>query len=264
MVDFSSVNIAAIGLRFGPPILILVVGAILIQGLQKVLKKVLEKTGIDPMLHKFIINAVKIAVWAVLIMTVLKMVGVDTTSVITVFAACGAALALALQGSLSNLASGILLMFSTPFKKGDYIVCAGMEGSVDSINLLHTTLLTIDNRCVTIPNSTFTSNPITNATKMENRRVDVTFGIAYESDIEKAKQAIIDLADSEGLILDKPAAPVCNVISYDDSAITLVYRGWVKTENYWTEYFLLMNGIKGALDAAGIEIPFPQVDVHQK
>lgn len=254
----------SIALRFGPALGVLLIGAILISGLQKVLKKVLEKTGIDAMLHKFIINAAKIAAWAVLLISVLKMIGIDTTSVITVFAACGAALALALQGCLSNLASGILLMFSTPFHKGDYISCAGMEGCVDSINLLYATLLTVDNRCVTVPNATFTSNPITNASKMEKRRVDISLGVSYDCDVEKAKQAMLDLAESSGLILDTPAAPVCNVTEYGDSAIMLQYRGWVNSGDYWTVYFLMQNGLKDALDKVGVEIPYPQVDVHTK
>lgn len=259
-----SLDLTSIALRFGPALGVFIVGALLIKGLQKVLKKVLEKTGVDAMLHKFIINAAKIAAWAALIISVLKMIGVDTTSVITVFAACGAAVALALQGCLSNLASGILLMFSTPFHKGDYISCAGMEGSVDSINLLHTTLLTVDNRCVTVPNGTFTSNAITNASKMSKRRVDISMGIGYDSDVEKAKKAMIDLAASSGLILDDPAPAVCNVTEYADSAIMLQYRGWVNSSDYWTVYFLMQNGLKDVLDKAGIEIPFPQIDVHQK
>lgn len=257
-------TLKSIAFRFGPALGVLIIGAILIRGLQKVLKKVLEKTGIDAMLHKFIINAAKIAAWAVLLISVLKMIGVDTTSVITVFAACGAALALALQGCLSNLASGILLMFSTPFHKGDYISCAGMEGSVDSINLLHTTLLTVDNRCVTVPNATFTGNAITNASKMPKRRVDISMGISYDSDIEKAKKAMIDLAASSGMILDTPAAPVCNITSYGDSDIVLQYRGWVDSANYWTVYFLMQNGLKEALDKVGVEIPYPQIDIHQR
>ncbi|MCQ2565480.1 MAG: mechanosensitive ion channel family protein [Clostridia bacterium] len=257
------VNFAAIALRFGPALGVLIVGAILIKGLQKVIKKILEKTGVDPMLHKFIINAAKIAGWSVLIVSVLKMIGVDTTSVITVFAACGAAVALALQGCLSNLASGILIMITTPFKKGDYITCAGNAGSVDSINLLHTSIITVDNQHISIPNAVLTGNAITNATKLQTRRVDIRIGIAYESDIELAKKAILDMADKTGSFLEKPAALV-NVVEYADSAIILEFRGWCSTSDYWSNYFTMQNGMKAALDAAGIEIPFTQIDIHTK
>lgn len=251
-------------LHIAPPIAILIVGAFLIKGLEKLVKKILLKSSVDPMLHKFIINALTIAAWAILIVSALKMLGVDTSSVLTLFAACGAAVALALQGSLSNLASGILLMFSTPFKKGDYITCAGFSGSVDSINLLHTTLLTVDNVRIIVPNSTFTANAISNSSAMDTRRVDISIGIAYDSDVEKAKRAVMELAASSGYILDKPDKPVCLVSSYGDKAITLTYKGWVMTENYWAEYNMIQNGLKAALDAAGVEIPFPRIDVRQK
>ena len=256
-------NLEKMALRFGPALVVLIIGAILIKGLQKVLKKILEKTGVDQMLHKFIINAAKIAAWSVLIISVLKMVGVDTTSVITVFAACGAAVALALQGCLSNLASGILIMTTTPFKKGDYITCAGNAGSVDSINLLHTSLVTVDNQHISVPNAVLTGNAITNATKLSTRRVDIRIGVAYESDLDQAKQAILKLAADNGMFIDAPAA-VVNIVEYADSAIILEFRGWCNTSDYWGAYFYMQNSIKSALDAIGIEIPFTQIDIHTK
>lgn len=260
MTDF---NLKTICLTVGPALLVLVIGAILIQALEKLLKKILEKTSVDPMLHKFILNATKIAAWAVLIVSVLRMLGVDTTSVITVFAACGAAVALALQGCLSNLASGILIMVTTPFKKGDYITCSGFSGFVDSINLLHTFIITMDNQHISIPNAVLTGNPITNATKLATRRVDVRIGVAYESDVDKAKKAILALAADKGKFLDTPA-PVVHVMDHADSAIILEYRGWCNTADYWSNYFTMQNGMKPALDAVGIEIPFTQIDIHTK
>ena len=258
MFDFKSLVIL-----FIPALLVLLIGALLIRILLKIIRKVFKKSTIDPMLHVFIINAVKIAAWSLLVVSVLRMVGVDTTSVITVLAACGAAIALALQGSLSNLAGGILIMATKPFKKGDFISCAGNSGSIDSIHLLHTYVITVDNQHISIPNSVLTSNPITNATKLSTRRVDIRIGVAYESDLDKAKQTILGMAAAAGSFLQDPA-PLVNTVEYADSAVILEFRGWCSTEDYWKNYFVMQNGMKSALDAAGIEIPFAQIDIHTK
>ena len=248
-----------------PAIVIIILGAILINIVVSAEKKVLnhQKVAIDPMLHGLLIKATKGALWIVVLLEVCKKLGIDATSFLTVFAACGAAVALALQGSLSNLAGGILIMFSKPFSKGDYVACAGVEGSVEEIGFLYTTILTVDNKTVSVPNGALTNNVITNATKQETRRVDIQIGISYDSNIDSAKDAVLALADDSGLFLEEPAS-VCNVLEYADSAVILVFRGWVKTADYWTAFFAMTNGMKPALDSVGIEIPFPQVDVHQK
>ncbi len=257
---FSVENLTSLGVRI---IITLLVGYIVSGIAQKAVGKLLEKSKLDPMLHKFFKTAVKIVIWAAVIMAILGALGISTTSVVTVFAAAGAAIALALQGSLSNIASGLLIMFNRPFGAGDYISCAGAEGSVQAIDLLYTTIKTADNRTVTIPNGQLTANSITNFSRTDNRRVDMSIGISYGSDLEAARKALVDLAKSNSKVLADPA-PMCVVSEYGESAIKLLFRVWCKPEDYWDTLFELQTGTKGALDAAGVHIPFPQVDVHIK
>ncbi len=247
-----------------PAVIVLIVGAILVSAVLKVERKLLDRQSskVDPMLHGVILKATKIVLWILVLLEVCRKLGVDATSFLTVFAACGAAVALGLKDSLSNLASGILIMCTRPFVRGDYIICAGSEGVVDSIDLLHTTILTIDNKTVNIPNSQLTSNTITNATRQATRRVDLTIGVSYHSNLDAAKKALLDLSARSGLFLDTPAA-VCNVLDYADSAVMLNFRGWCNTSDYWDAFFYMNNGMKDALESAGAEIPFPQLDIHQ-
>ena len=245
-------------------VVILIVGFILIKLITKSLKAALKKTkAIDGMLNKFIVNAVRIALWASLIMAVITKLGIDASSILAVFAAAGAAIALALQGSLSNLASGILIIFNKPFIRGDFISGGGSEGVVDSIDLLYTTIVTNDNKIVSIPNSALTSSSITNWTKSGSRRLDITIGVSYDSNIELAKDILKDIARNSGYyLLDKELS--CNVIEYADSSVILQLRGWVGTPAFWPATYAVNNAIKPAFDRAGIEIPYPQIDVHKK
>ena len=244
-------------------IITLLCGAIISSIAQKAVGKLLEKSKLDPMLHKFFKTAVKIVVWAAVIVSILGVLGISTSSVVTVFAAAGAAIALALQGSLSNIASGLLIMFNRPFGAGDYIHCGGAEGSVVSIDLLYTTIMTADNRRVTIPNGQLTSNSITNFSKTDKRRVDMSIGISYGSDLDTARKALVELAKANPKVLADPE-PMCVVSEYAESAIRLLFRVWCDPGDYWDVLFSLQTDTKAALDKAGIAIPFPQMDVHIK
>ncbi len=247
-----------------PALIVLVGGFIVLKIIMALLKKGLSKTTkIDAMLNKFIINAVRIALWVILCVQVMHQLGIDSTSVITIFAAAGAAVALALQGSLSNLASGIIIIFTQPFTHGDYIQGGGLEGKVESIDLLYTTIHTADNKVVSIPNSSLTSGNIVNFYKGGERRIDVTIGVAYDSDLEKAKSLLIGIAKSTGYYLEEKDIK-CDIAEYGDSSITLRLRGWVKSQNYWAALDAVNNAIKPEFDANEIEIPFPQMDVHKK
>ena len=248
-----------------PAVLILVVGLIVRSVLLKLIKKLLERENrkIDRSVDKVILSVVSLALWLIIIFTICPYFGINTASLITVFAAAGAAIALALQGSLSNIAAGILIMVNKPFAYGDFIESAGTAGTVESIGLFATTIVTPDNKTVSIPNSAVTSGTISNVTRKGTRRVDVSVGVAYGSDLEKAKAAIIEAAKKTGFFLETPA-PCCDVNEHASSAIVLFFRGWCKSSQYWDAYFGINNAIKAALDEAGIEIPFPQVDVHQK
>lgn len=247
-----------------PALIILVVGFIVIKIVMKALKTTMEKSKhVDGMMMKFVSNATRIVLTIVLLMIVANKLGINTTSIITMFAAAGAAIALALQGSLSNLASGILIILTKPFSQGDYISGAGAEGTIDSIDLMSTSIITADNKIVNIPNSALTSNSITNFTKGGTRRLDITIGVSYGSDLEKAKEILKKIAKDSGYFLEDKELS-CNVSEYADHAIILLLRGWVGAPAYWPATFAVNNAIKPAFDEAGIEIPYPQMDVHNK
>ncbi len=247
-----------------PAIAILIIGLVVIKIVTIALKTGMKKSKhVDNMMLKFVTNAVKIVLLVILFIIVANKFGVDTTSIITMFAAAGAAVALALQGSLSNLASGILIIFTKPFSQGDYISSGAIEGKVDSIDLLFTTIITADNKIVNVPNSSLTSDSIINWTKSGARRLDINIGISYNSDLEKAKSTLISVANSTGYYLNDKEL-VCHVDSYADSSIVLILRGWVKAKDFWPATYAVNDAIKPALDNAGIEIPYPQMDIHQK
>ena len=244
-------------------ILIFLIGLIINKLVSKYLLKILAKTKLDSMLHRFIQHGASIAIWVVVIMSILGKFGIDSSTIITVLAACGAAVALALQGSLSNLASGLLIMASKQFKSGDVISAAGETGTVKSIDLLYTTIITPDQKYITIPNASLTGGNVVNVTATGKRRIDVNIGIAYNASVDEARKALIMLAESTEGVLKDPA-PECDVIEYSDSAIILFFRCWVKPANYDPARFYINNNIKKVLDANGIEIPYPQMDVHIK
>lgn len=247
-----------------PAVAILVGGFIVIKIIMAALKRGMQKSKhVDNMMLKFVTNAVRIVLTVVLLMITANKLGIDTTSIITMFAAAGAAIALALQGSLSNLASGILIILTKPFSHGDYISGAGAEGTIDSIDLMSTSIITADNKIVNVPNSALTSNSITNFTKSGTRRIDIKIGVSYNSDVEKAKEILKKLAKDSGYFMEDQELS-CNILEYADSAIILVLRGWVGAPAYWPATFAINNSIKKAFDEAGIEIPYPQMDIHNK
>ncbi|MDO5331425.1 MAG: mechanosensitive ion channel [Bacillota bacterium] len=240
---------------------IIVIGLVIYKICNKWINKLLKKTSLDPMVFTFVNHAFQILIWVIVIIAVLGKFGIDSSSIITVIAACGAAIALALQNSLSNLASGILTMTTRPFHKGDYIVCGGVAGTVDEIDLLTTKIRTDDVKVVVIPNSLLTSNTITNYTKDGARRYEKEIGVSYNTDIETARKVLADMLMSDSRTLKEPA-PIADVVRYDDSAIVLKVKGWAKSEDYLRYECDMNNLIKPTLDKAGISIPFPQMDVH--
>ena len=263
-MSFKDLSLGFLSGKLLPAVVILVVGFFVIKIILKIEDKLLGKSKrIDGMLHTFIKSATSIVLWIILILEVLKKLGVDSSSLITVFAAAGAAIALGLQGSLSNLAGGILIMITKPFAQGEYISCGGVEGTIDNTDLLHTTMHTLDGKTVTLPNSALSGGTITNFTRLGVRRVDVDIDVSYDSDLELAKKTIMDLSDEYPDFL-KDRAKTCNITNYGDSGITINFRGWVNQSDYWNAFFFMTNNLKPRLDAAGIEIPFPQIDVHQK
>ena len=262
-MNFSMERLTDLAFNAGKAIVILIIGKIVIGIVDKFVKKALGKTKLDPMLHKFIANTVKVILWAEIIIAIMTTFGFNASSLLTVLAAAGAAIALALQGSLSNLAGGILIMVSKPFKAGDYISCAGNAGVVKSIDLLHTTITTVDNQIVIIPNGTLTGNSISNYSAAENRRVDLNIGISYDSDLQKALSVLTAMAEKNEKVLSEPAV-FCGVTEHADSAIILQLRSWCKSADYWDVFFALQKEMVSTLESNGIHVPFPQMDVHIK
>jgi small conductance mechanosensitive channel len=195
------------------------------------------------------------------IIAAINTLGVQTTSFIAVIGAAGLAIGFALQGSLANFASGVMLIIFRPFKAGDFVEAGGTSGAVEAIHIFNTVLKTPDNKKVIIPNSKVTGDNIVNYSAKDTRRVDLVFGIGYEDDIRKAKQTLEQIVASDERVLKDPA-PTIAVSELGDSSVNFVVRPWVNTADYWSVYFDLTEKVKLTFDDQGISIPFPQTDVH--
>lgn len=248
-------------LLFG--ILILVVGLFIIKIIKKFINKSTKLDKLDPSLRSFISSFASIALYIVLFITLAMVLGVPVTSFITVLATCGAAIGLALQGSLSNFAGGLMILLFKPFKVGDYIEAAGEGGTVSEITVVYTVLLTPDNKQVTIPNGSITNAVIKNYSAKNTRRVDWVFTADYSCDSDKVKTIIEEVVMSHEKALKDPAAFV-KVSKYADSAVEYTARVWVNSSDYWTVYFDVLDKVKKAFDQNDITIPYPQMDVHVK
>jgi small conductance mechanosensitive channel len=201
------------------------------------------------------------AVWIFALLAALEAFGVKTTSFVAILGAAGLAVGLALQGSLANFASGVMILIFRPFKIGDFVEAGGVKGKVVEISVFTTVFNTPDNQRIIVPNGGIMGGNITNVTAMDTRRVDLVAGISYGDDIDQAKQLFMGLCTGHPKVLADPA-PVVKVVALADSSVNLVVRPWCKTEDYWDVYFDLTEQIKKACDANGLNIPFPQRDVH--
>lgn len=225
------------------------------------LRRLLTRQKIDRTIITFTCNLVYTGILAFVVIAALSKLGVQTASFVAVIGAAGLAIGLALQGSLSNFAAGVLMIIFRPFRAGDYIEGGGVAGVVDEINIFTTIMKTPDNKKIIIPNATMMGANIINYTANPTRRVDFTFGVGYQDDLSRVKQVLSELADGDSRILKDPA-PVVAVSELADSSVNLVMRVWVKTEDYWDVYFAMTEAVKLRFDAEGISIPYPQQDVH--
>lgn len=248
-------------ITIGKSAAILVVGFIVISIILHIGKKVLGKSGLDEALHTFILNSIKAVLWIFLIVMILDKLGVTTSSIVAVLGAGGAAIALALKDSLGNVAGGLIILVNKPFSKGDTIEVSGMSGVVDSIDLLTTRLHTFDNKVVTVPNGILTNSILTNYSREDKRRVDCVFSISYQADIAAAK-AILNRVASNCQKAKKEPPFVIGVSSHGDSGVFLDLKVWCSTEDYFDVKYELEENVKTAFDEAGIEIPYPQMDIH--
>lgn len=252
------------GLKILGAIVIWIIGSWVIKKLIKVALKGMEKASYDASLQKFLLNLFSWILKIILIVVVLGTVGVETTSFAAILAAAGLAIGLALQGSLGNFAGGVLIMIFKPFKIGDLIEAQGELGVVKEIEIFTTKLTGLSNREIIIPNGSLSNGNIINYTTEGTRRVDLTIGVGYDSDIKKTKEVLMDVLTSHPKVLKTPE-PTVNVSELGDSSINFAVRPWCNAEDYWAVYFGITENVKEALDKAGIEIPYPHVvEIHKK
>lgn len=241
---------------------ILILGWIIAGWVRGAVDKSLSRVpNMDGTLRPFLSNLVRWVVLAFVIVAVLNQFGVETTSMIAVLGAAGLAIGLALQGTLSNVASGVMLLILRPFKVGDFITAGSLSGTIVEIGLFTSELKTPDGVYIMAPNSQIWNTTITNFSRNSTRRIDIVVGVAYDDDLDVAQKALQDLMDGEALVLKTPA-PETMIKSLGDSSVNINMRCWVNTADYWAAFFSLNKGAKAAVEDAGCSIPFPQRDVH--
>ena len=242
---------------------IFIVGAFAIHWIVKLVEKSKKFQGVEPSLRTFLKNLVRLVLYVLLILTVCSVIGIPLTSILTLVASLGVAVSLALQGVFGNLLGGIMLMFLKPIKAGEYIKVGDHEGTVQVIGAYYTEINTPDNRHISLPNSSLTNTAIVNFTREGLRRAEWIFSVSYKSDLDQVYATLNGLFAENSLILADPAPSVV-LSKCADSALEFTVRAWVKATDYLNVYFDILDKGKRALDAAGIEIPYPQMDVHMK
>lgn len=244
--------------------IIIAIGVKFIGWIRKILRKTLERREADTGLIQFLDSFTKYGLYLILGLSILQKFGVQTTSIVAAIGSAGVAVGLALQGSLSNIAGGVLILLLKPFKVGDFIVQGSLEGTVSEIELFYTTLSTPDNRRVVIPNGQLADNSLTNVTAATTRRLDIQVGISYNSDIKLAKDILLKLGqkDPDVILDDEEKMPMAVVAELSESSVDMLLRVWTPTDKYWEVKFRLNEAVKLSFDEAGVEIPYNQLDVH--
>tara|TARA_B110000967_G_C18819965_1_gene528166 strand:- start:412 stop:1236 length:825 start_codon:yes stop_codon:yes gene_type:complete len=249
------------GVKILMALVIFIVGKWIVKKLSNVVKKLMQKNEVDPAIRNFAGSIIYYTLLVFVCIAALGQLGIQTASFVAIVGAAGLAVGLALQGSLSNFAAGVLLLIFRPFKVGDFVEIAGSSGVIQSIQIFTTELNTPDNKKVIVPNGGVISGNIVNYSANDTRRVDLVFGIGYSDDIDSAKKVIEGILQADKRVLEIPEATVA-VVELADSSVNFVCRPWVKTADYWGVYFDLTEAVKKAFDNNGISIPFPQQDVH--
>ncbi len=258
-------NIIEFGIKVILALVFFFLGSKVIKWIRKIVHRSFERTNVDAGVAQFVDSMIKFGLYALLIFMIATNFGIESSSIAALIASAGVAVGLALQGSLSNFAGGILILLLKPFAVGDYIVVTqeGIEGTVKEIQIFYTKLATVDNQTVVVPNSILTSNSLTNVTARPERQLDLKVGIGYDSDLKKAKKLIEDMLYSDSSVIQDEDIKVF-VDSLGASAVVIGLRAWVKTEEYWATRWRLMEQIKLTFDAEGIEIPYNQLTVNVK
>ena len=254
-----------IGLEYGPKILgalaVWIIGGWIIKALTNGVGKVMNKSKVDPTLQPFLKSLISSLLKVMLVISVLGMLGIEMTSFIAILGAAGLAVGMALSGTLQNFAGGVMILIFKPFKAGDVIEAQGFIGSVKEIQIFNTILKTPDNKTVIIPNGGLSTGAMTNFSTEEKRRVDWTIGIGYGDDVDKAKQVIRNLCDADSRILKDPEVFIA-VSELADSSVNFTVRAWVNAADYWGVYFAMNENVYKTFPQEGLNIPYPQMDVH--
>lgn len=249
-----------IGWSLVSAILTLTVGFWLANRIRKIVEKRMIARDVDLSIRTFLIPIINIVLKVIIVIFVVDRLGLNASGFIAAIGGVGLAVGLALQGSLSNFAAGILIIIFKPFKVGDYIISQGLEGTVESISILNTKLATAKGQVITLPNGNLFNNPITNYSVKEFRRLDVNIGISYDDDFEEAQKVILEVLRKEELV-EKDQNMTVEILEFADSSVNLAVRCMIKNENYWTAYWRLHRNIKYALDKNNISIPYPHTEM---
>lgn len=227
-------------------------------------KKTLEKKNVDPLLESFTVSLLKTVAYIALFFVVVSVIGIKATSLVTVLGTAGIAVGLALQGSLSNLAGGVLILFFKQFSKGDYISNnGGIEGTVDQIHILYTTLVTTDNKVIVVPNGQLANNAIINYSRKPERRLDMVFSVSYDTSADKAKELLKQIAENHPAVL-KDKAITIRMAKQNASSLDFNFRVWVKSSDYWDTLYDFNEEVKRVFDENGVEIPYQKIDIYNR
>lgn len=243
-------------------LMLLIVGKFMISLVCRIATKTLSKTDrVSGLLQKFALDTLRKVLWVIVMMLALPRIGIDVAPLIAGLGVAGFVIGFAFQETLGNLASGVMILLNQPFKNGDYVSCGGHSGTIRELNLMATTMTTGDNKKIIIPNKSVWSGSIVNFSAMDTRRVDMTFGIGYTSDIAKAKETLQNILASNDKVFKDPA-PLIEVVELADSSVNFLCRPWCASSDYWSVHFDVTRKVKEEFAKAGLEIPFPQMDVH--
>ena len=251
------------GIKLIIGLLLLWIGWKLSKKVVNIISRTLEKRNVDATVSTFLDTFVEVVLKGIVIYIFLDYVGIKTTGIAALFASAGVAIGLALQGSLSNFAGGVIILLIRPFNVGDYIEGSGHSGTIERIGMFYTHMTTVDNKLILVPNGNLANGSIVNYSAKELRRVDLTFGVAYEQDVLKVKRVLSNIVDAHELILKDPE-PFIALSAHGDSAVNFVVRAWVNNSDYWKVHFDLLESVKVKFDEEEISIPYPQMDLHIK
>ena len=261
--DLVKTYVVPLGLKLLAAVIVLILGRWVIKMIKKWMANGLMSRHGDATLHSFLSNLVSVVLYFFLIMAIVGILGINTSSLVALLASAGLAVGMSLGGTLQNFAGGVLIIMFRPFKVGDFIAAQGIEGIVSEIQIFNTHLLTTDNKEVILPNGALATGVMTNYSKQETRRVDWLFSIAYGDDYDKAKRVLRGLCDEDSRILKTPE-PFVQLSKLNDSSVDITVRAWVNSADYWAVFFSMNEKVYKTFAAEGLNIPFPQMDVHMK